>query len=174
MRASSRTPDAAWWPITLGYALVIFALTTLKSFFQIGYLWDPANQRVRELHLIPLENWFTASSWFGPLFDTLGNLAFFVPLGWMLAMRLGWRASVLLGALYSLAIEVTQFAFALGRTDVSDLIFNAAGTALGVLLARWLPHRLLLVLTGLAVVVFAVLVVLGPSLGDPDKVVPAG
>lgn len=163
-----------WWPVTLGYALVILALTTLKSFFRIGYLWDPANQRVRELHLIPLENWFASSTWFGPVFDTVGNVAFFIPLGWMLAMRLGRRRAVLIGALYSLGIEITQYLGALGRTDVNDLIFNVLGAALGAWIAAKLPHRLLMWVTGVAVVAFVVLVILGPNLGDPDKIVPVG
>ena len=34
------------------------ALTTLKAFFQIGYLWKPENQRVRELHLVPLNEFY--------------------------------------------------------------------------------------------------------------------
>ena len=55
------------------------ALTTLKAFFQIGYLWKPENQRVRELHLVPFDE-FSGTSWFAPLFEYAGNTAFFIPL----------------------------------------------------------------------------------------------
>ena len=44
------------------------ALTTLKPFYQIGYLWKPENQRVRDLRLVPLDE-FSGGTWFGPLFE---------------------------------------------------------------------------------------------------------
>lgn len=176
-------PSRPWVAVTLfAFALVVLALTTLKSFFTIGLLWKPENQRVRSLELIPLENWFTSETWFSPVFDTLGNIAFFAPLGMLAAILLGKvRHRVLkvagLAALFSLVIELTQFAFSLGRTDIDDLVFNTLGGLVGAWLAglggkRW--HTLLTVLSGLAVVVFVVLVMLGPSLGDPSKVAPTG
>ena len=33
------------------YSCVVVALTMLKSFYRIGYLWDPANQSRRGLSL---------------------------------------------------------------------------------------------------------------------------
>ena len=48
-----------------GYCAVILSLTTLKAFFQIGYLWNPDNQRARELRLMPLDDLFSGS-WFKP------------------------------------------------------------------------------------------------------------
>lgn len=82
-----------------------------------------------------------ADSWFAPLFDSLGNVAFFVPFG-VLAFILfsHCRRPVFLtaaaGAALSLAIETSQFAFSLGRTDVDDLIFNALGALVGAAIAR--------------------------------------
>lgn len=176
----------------VSYAAVILALTTLKAYFAIGYLWDPANQRVRELRLIPFEHFFTSSTWFGPVFDAVGNLAFFVPFGWLVAIaaeRLSVnaadrggrsaapgpvRTAAVAGLAFSLCIEITQYICALGRTDVDDLIFNTLGAALGAWIAglggrRW--RWLLVLVTAAAVVVFVVLVLLGQRLGDPDKVV---
>ncbi|WP_448854736.1 VanZ family protein [Corynebacterium frankenforstense] len=193
-------PRPAHRPLPLGpviacllpYAAVILSLTTLKAFFAIGYLWHPEKQRVRELRLIPFEHFFTSSTWFGPIFDAVGNLAFFVPFGWLVAIaveRVAYNAAARGGRLatvnpvriaawtgfaFSLCIEITQFIFALGRTDVDDLIFNTLGAALGAWLAglggRWWRWLLVLV-TAAAVVTFVVLVLLGQRLGDPDKVV---
>ena len=56
------------------------ALTTLKPFYQIGYLWKPENQRARELRWVPLDE-FSGGSWFAPLFEYAGNTAFFIPFG---------------------------------------------------------------------------------------------
>ncbi len=167
-------PRTARWALTGAYALVILALTTGKSFFRIGYLWDPANQHVRELRLVPFEAWARSETWFGPLFDAVGNVAFFVPLGWLLATLLRSSQAIGAAAVFSVAIEVTQYAFALGRTDVTDVMLNVLGAVIGVGIARLLPHRLLLWVSLLAVVAFAVLLVAGPYLGDPDKVVPVG
>lgn len=172
-----------WVALTLGgFALVVLALTTLKSFFTIGLLWKPENQRVRSLELIPLENVFTSRSWFAPVFDYLGNFSFFVPLGMLSFILLGRARGRLLkvagaAALFSLAIELTQLIFGLGRTDIDDLLFNTLGGLFGAWVASWgrrYWHTLLTIVCGLAVAVFAVLVVLGPSLGDPSKVTPVG
>lgn len=171
-----------WVAVTLlAFALVVLAVTTLKSFYTIGLLWEPENQRVRSLELIPLENYVTANTWFAPIFDTLGNLALFLPIGMLGAVLLDGarhriRKVTALAALFSLLIELTQFIFALGRTDIDDLLTNTLGGLAGAWLAtlggrRW--HALLTVVTGLAVLVFAALVVLGPVIGDPARVTPA-
>lgn len=68
------------------YACVILALTTLKAFFRIGLLWRPERQRVRSLELVPFDNFFRSPTWFGPVFDAVGNVAFFVPFGWLVAV----------------------------------------------------------------------------------------
>lgn len=177
----TRGPARPWVALTLtAYALVVLALTTLKAFFTIGMLWRPENQQVRSLELIPFENLVTADSWFAPLFDSLGNIALFLPLGMLGVILLGRTRRRILkvtvtAALFSLVIEISQFLFELGRTDVDDLFFNTLGALLGGWLAtlggrRW--HTVLTALAGLAVLIFIVLVILGPSLGDPGRVVP--
>lgn len=176
-------PARPWVAVTLfAFSLVVLAVTTLKAFYTIGLLWVPEKQRVRSLELIPLENFFTAETWFAPLFDTVGNIALFIPLGMLAAILVGPVHRRILkvagmAALFSLLIELSQFIFELGRTDIDDLLFNTLGGLLGAWLAtlggrRW--HVFLTAVTGLAVLVFVVLVILGPVLGDPDKVVPTG
>ena len=59
----------------LAWLVVIIALTLLKSFYQIGYLWDPDNQRVREIILEPLDVWRSSSNWFLSVFEYGGNTA---------------------------------------------------------------------------------------------------
>ncbi|WP_291478015.1 VanZ family protein [Corynebacterium sp.] len=179
---SRRTPWQTWVAVTLlGYAAVVVALTTLKAYYTIGLLWKPENQRVRELRLVPFGIISDSSTTFGWVFDILGNLAFFVPLGMLTMILAGrWRWTVGVAAIFSLGIEVTQYMFSLGRTDVTDLVCNTLGAALGAWIACWFSgnptwsrrwQTLLTVVVGLAVLVFVVLVILGPALGDPDKVV---
>ncbi|MGJ0182376.1 VanZ family protein [Corynebacterium glyciniphilum] len=177
-----RTPWRTWVTVTLvGYAAVIVALTTLKAFYTIGLLWKPENQRVRELRLVPFGIVTDSSTTFGWVFDILGNLAFFVPFGILLMILSGrWWWTVGIAAVFSLGIEVSQYIFSLGRTDVTDLICNTVGAAVGAWIACWFSRNpswsrrwqtVLTTVVGLAVLVFLVLVILGPALGDPDKVV---
>lgn len=76
-----------------------------------------------------------------PLKDVLGNVALFLPLGFLAAW--GWermrsyRSVLLAGAAISGAIELSQLLFGLGSVGtVDDVIFNATGTAIGLLLFR--------------------------------------
>jgi len=74
-----------------------------------------------------------------------GNLALFVPLGIALAIR--WPSGpgprlVALGLAVSLAVESGQALLDIGRlADVTDVLVNTAGTALGIWLWRWFGSR---------------------------------
>ena len=150
------------------------ALTTLKAFFQIGYLWKPENQRVRELHLVPFDE-FSGTSWFAPLFEYAGNTAFFIPFGVLVfTLCRSIKASTAWGFALSLTLETAQYVFALGRTDVDDLLFNTLGALIGAAFANWGGQRFFPVWRWLSLAatgVFIVLVILGPRLGDPAAVV---
>lgn len=166
----------------VGYGAVVVALTMLKAFFVIGLLWRPESQRGRSIEWMPLALYRDSPTWFGPLFDYLGNMAFFIPIGIVTYILLEHRRRavglvVVVGLTLSAVIETLQYVLALGHSDVSDLLFNTAGALVGAVIARLCGRRLYPVWIGLALVaaaVFAVLVVLGPRLGDPDKVVEAG
>ncbi|PZO98249.1 MAG: hypothetical protein DI609_11150, partial [Corynebacterium urealyticum] len=56
------------------YVAVVLALTVGKSFYQIGLLWKPENQRVRELLLVPFELVGQSPTIFGVVFDYVGNV----------------------------------------------------------------------------------------------------
>lgn len=155
------------------------ALTMLKAYYQIGYLWKPEAHHHRGVDLLPFSQVFRAKTWFGPVFDAVGNVAMFIPFGVLLAML--WvgvprivRRVALAGLFASLCIEVSQYIFALGYSDIDDVILNSAGAALGGKIAatvKYWVQKLIVWATLAASAVFAVLVYLGPSLGDPAKVV---
>lgn len=163
----------------LVYSAVMITLTTLKSFYRIGYLWDPEVHRRRELRLTPFGEIGDTTNWFIPVFGYLGNLAFFVPFGLVVYVLL-FRTSrpllyaTLAGLGFSVAIEGAQFLFALGYTDIDDVLMNTLGGFLGAWIARLFGPRFHGVWVRLALVVgaiFAVLVGLGERLGDPAKIV---
>lgn len=171
MRSSRLTPTLV---LALGgYVGVIVALTLLKAFFQIGYLWLPENQVAREIRLRPLAE-LDGTSWFGPVFGYGGNFALFVPLGVLLFILLRRIGPVTAwGFCLSLTVETLQYACGLGRSDIDDLMFNTLGAFAGAAFASWCGprfHRMWIWLGILATAVFVVLAALGPRLGDPDKV----
>ena len=79
------------------------------------------------------------------LSNLLGNVVLFFPLG--VYLRLFWNrlplwASALLPAAVSLCAEVLQYLTAWGVADIDDLLLNAMGGALGVLVCQGV-YRLL-------------------------------
>lgn len=112
--------------------LVLFKFATVPA--QIPHL--------RGINLIPFhydqETSFHAK-------EILYNLVIFVPAGFYFAALLE-RRSVLLAAAatagLSLAFEITQWLFAIGATDITDLITNTAGGCCGMLLF-WLLGKIM-------------------------------
>lgn len=86
------------------------------------------------LHLVPLTHYELA--------DAVSNIVVFLPVGILLPLlvaRTSWRSVVAGAALFSLAIEVTQFVTAHlldgGHiADVNDLLSNVVGGAVGAAL----------------------------------------
>lgn len=163
--------------VLVGYVATVLALTVFKTLYRIGYLWRPHNQYNRSLELIPFEQLWASPTWFGPIFDCLGNFLMFIPLGVLLARITSWslKRIVLVGATLSLGIEVTQFIAAVGRTDTDDLILNSLGTWCG---AWWLRRRcgergarIMVGVVGMAVVSFVAMVLLTPIL-YPEHAAP--
>lgn len=110
-----------------------------------------------------------ASIW---LWRKLRLLRTFGALVYLLNGRIG--LTTLFGAAFSILIEVSQYLFQLGFSDIDDFLFNTLGAAAGACIAAWAGPRsrwLWISLTAVLVVVFAVLIILGPRLGDPDRVV---
>lgn len=68
----------------------------------------------------------------------LGNIAIFIPLGYLLCHRLNRGGLkivlVLLPVVLSSAIEFSQYYFGMGHPDVDDVILNVIGFYIGVLL----------------------------------------
>ena len=103
--------------------------------------------------------------------EVLSNLAVFIPFGLYAKMLgAGNRRTVLYGLAFSFTLELCQFVFRLGASDVTDLITNTLGALAGVclyaVLLRLVPtrekaNRLLTVLALTAtLLLFALLAVL--------------
>jgi len=73
----------------------------------------------------------------------VGNIIWFVPFGFLLPCLcerpLTFRRVLFRGFLLSFTIELMQFAFGTGISEVDDLILNTLGALLGFCLNRLLP-----------------------------------
>lgn len=127
-----------WFALVTNLAMIL-TLVLGKRFFQVGSLWSTKNHTFRSIELVPFDQLKYTDVWFTAIFSYGGNIALFVPFGFILCSMFHVKhrllATVGVGALLSLALEVTQYIFALGYTDIDDLIMNTVGAFLGGLLA---------------------------------------
>ncbi|WP_168166951.1 VanZ family protein [Corynebacterium sp. HMSC04H06] len=151
----------------LAFSLVVILamvglVTLAKPWIEIPGLINGSAHAIRSLDLQFLDGWETPPIWYGPYTNTFGNILLFVPVGAAFyALTRGTGRAVLLGLATSLSIEVIQYIFALGYSDVDDLLFNTIGAALGGIWFARCDHaartRLLRRLTLIAGVVAALM-----------------
>lgn len=116
-----------------------FYLTMLLWLVLFKFSYDVisvlAHHQVRSLNLIPFTGYSHATA--REMFE---NFAVFVPFGLLLAITAKrvrfWHKLGIISA-FSLGIELIQFIFAIGITDVTDLITNTAGGFVGLILYRF-------------------------------------
>ncbi len=155
------------WFLYVSYIILLFWVVIFKTGVSL-----PPVRASRTLNLIPFYNGGAEIARL-PIFDSIANVVVFIPFGMYLKkFHIGNIASFLCGFFTSLFFEATQYAFAIGVSDITDLMTNTAGTALGVLiyllavrLGKNYPHldKLLkiaaLVCTCIALSIFLLLVV---------------
>lgn len=162
--------------VLLYYIPVIILLTMLKGYLVIGHLWRKDSHHIREVQIVPFNDFFHANTIFGSAFNVLGNIMLFLPLGILVYQLVGsLRCTVLAGFLLSLSIEILQYIFSLGVTDTDDLLLNTLGAWIGAGLAIWGGTRMArfwkISCVGFATFIY-VLYLLGPRLGSEEKMTP--
>ncbi|QWW19434.1 VanZ family protein [Schaalia sp. 19OD2882] len=112
---------------------------------------------IRSLNLVPFR-YETETSWH--LREVLDNVVLFIPFGAYLRMaadRIPVATTILVVAVGSLCLELAQYVLAVGASDVTDLITNTVGGALGALahaaLSRFVDRgvldKVLLIVSGI-------------------------
>lgn len=100
----------------------------------------------RSFNLIPfdsIDNYLSGTSQSLALYNVWGNVILFIPLGVYLPLlrkdkRLG--TNLLLIAVISFTVEIAQWLFGLGATDIDDLILNTLGGLLGIILYKFIAR----------------------------------
>ena len=118
MRALSRTLFAA-------YLLILLWLVLFKfSYEPFAVLRD---FQTRSINLIPFTRAHRS--------EMISNLVAFIPFGVMFGVsfkQLLLRYKIAVIFAFSLAVEIIQYALAIGVTDITDLIMNTLGGAIGL------------------------------------------
>lgn len=72
--------------------------------------------------------------WWTFFYPLLGNIFWFIPMGIILGRKFNLWVTIILAGIISLSIEVLQWLFNNGVSDIDDIIFNVAGAIIGYLL----------------------------------------
>lgn len=162
-------------PFAFGvYGVLLVILTLFKNRLSLGGMWDTEAHQQRSLDLVLFNGFIDPPVWWGPWTNTFGNIGLFVPFGFFLYLILRARRSrfprlevVLFTGLTSLGIEVIQWTFAVGYTDVDDLLFNTIGGALGAAIASLAPRSAVnwLIMTIMAVCLAVLVLIMASNLG---------
>lgn len=126
-----------WSSLLVFYLAALVQITVIRGGIGVGAFWA-ASHDGSAVQLVPM--WHTLrqarAGWWAVVYPVCGNILWFLPLG-MLLPRLwprrfasGW-AVLAAAALLSVSIEVLQWLFGSGVSDVDDVLFNAAGGWLG-------------------------------------------
>ena len=119
----------------LFYSAFIFYLYFIFKNILFKYV-SPLQLFVSERYFYRNVNWIPFYEAFTGNFDTFyifGNFIVFIPTGIYAAHFFQKKWAVFLAPLaLSIFFEVSQYAFAIGATDVTDVITNTLGGALGV------------------------------------------
>ncbi len=97
------------------------------------------------------------------LADGLLNVALFAPLGWTLGRWRGVAWAALAGGALSLGVEIAQWGIPGRHPSATDVLFNAAGAALGAVLAGRLSRTLPWMVAGALAGLVAPMLLLAPS-----------
>jgi glycopeptide antibiotics resistance protein len=121
----------------VAYATLLAVVTLLPIRWGAGLARYPANWRPQ---LVPVWNLVVnlghADRVLAVLAGVAGNVALFLPLGFLLPLLAPWfdrhQRTVAAGLALTLAVELSQLAFpGVRRADVNDVLLNTLGTALG-------------------------------------------
>ena len=141
---SAAASPARWSAVPI---VLLIGLATLgKPWLDIPGFLSGAAHRQRSLDLQLFDAFQYPTVWYLPWLNTLGNIALFIPLGALIAARYrrplrAVGVATLVSATASFAIETAQYAFAIGYTDVDDLLANTVGGFIGAVLLVALPRR---------------------------------
>ena len=106
----------------VSYMLLVLTSTVLVRMGEPnwGFDWTP-------MRVLRVDDWWSHKDM---LLQIRANILMFIPVGLLLAPTVGWR-SVFIGLLFSLCIEMGQWVFRCGFSELDDVIHNTMGAFAG-------------------------------------------
>ncbi len=125
--------------LSVFYIASLIEITVLRGGIAWNGLFDAEHLKVQWIPFKTTLDELKSGTW--PfIYHVGGNLAWFIPLGWIMRRKSSW-AALLAGILFSVTIECLQWVFITGITDVDDMIFNTCGSLIGYLLSRRIQRQ---------------------------------
>jgi glycopeptide antibiotics resistance protein len=110
---------------------LVFFARRRRSIHERSLSLHPFRTLIKDYRAIPHHSAFKYYT------DATGNIMLFVPLPFVMAFVFRLRNPLLLiaiGIMISCQIELLQYIFIVGYSDIDDVILNTAGTCIGILL----------------------------------------
>lgn len=153
--------------------IYLFLLIFLFKYVSPFELFSPDRMYHRSVDVIPfntIHSYLSNEKNVSPIIvmsNILGNMILFMPLGMYLQLlKKNKKISISIGIVFliSVLIEMFQYIFGIGATDIDDIILNSVGGLLGIVVYKGLlllfkdegKVRLTIVVAGLMVILIAV------------------
>ncbi len=123
------------------YIAALYQITVIRNWENFLNFTTP-DFTFQDVQIIPLRTTIITarSSVWSFIYNAFGNMFWFLPLGAIVPPLFkkinNLFAVALLGFLVSLSIEILQWLFTSGISDIDDVLFNVAGTVVGFLLYK--------------------------------------
>ena len=133
---------AGFYAVFIFYLILLFSVVLFKYNSPLELLGEERDF-YQSLNLTPLQtiqHYFDGTFHVSPavsFYNILGNVLLFIPLGIYLPLvcqNFRFWSTFLLIVCLSFTIELAQYIFQLGATDIDDLLLNSLGGALGMLI----------------------------------------
>ncbi|MDL2224783.1 VanZ family protein [Eubacteriales bacterium OttesenSCG-928-M02] len=151
MESYSKTQRGLLWPLFLLYIGFVLWVILFKMSFSMDAMGS-----IRTLNLIPFRESAITNGTVN-VFEIVANALIFIPCGIYLSALCpevpAWGRLAMVCA-FSIALEAGQYALAIGRSDITDVIQNTMGGAIGLgayaIIRRVFRGRTAAVVTGCA------------------------
>ena len=128
--------------ITIAMFIVYLLLLVGVILFKLPFYSSELSDGIRVINLIPFRGSFDENGAF-VIREVIQNIVIFIPLGIyvsMLKKETSVPTMILMIIVFSSSLEVLQFMFALGRSDITDIITNTLGGLIGIALYALLSN----------------------------------
>ena len=126
------------WIVFIVYLAALLRITVFRSGFDLANAFHGGN--INFIPILDLAETFLEDKYaFVYLF--FGNIIWFVPFGFLMRKLTRMTAGkiIFFGFLLSLFIEVSQFIFDTGVSEIDDLLLNTLGAAIGTVIFGIIP-----------------------------------